>query len=184
MIRSLIEITWRDSATSNSFPYAKIECARFKGTDTSVFLDQMSIECPIYAAVEIFRSIQKGENALAITMRGAQETKGNTAEAMRVSDGRRPTVVECPKPAAPQERKDAICDLLPREIPQGMCIKGKAAHYLSREVVRSATITLCKDLSEGVYDHHASFFRKTSHHRSNKRHQLRTQRPNTPHHRR
>ena len=34
------------------FPYAKIECARFKGTDTSVFLDQMSIECPIYAAVE------------------------------------------------------------------------------------------------------------------------------------
>ena len=34
------------------FPYAKVECARFKGTDTSVFLDQMSIECPIYAAVE------------------------------------------------------------------------------------------------------------------------------------
>ncbi|MEW6380920.1 MAG: RNA-binding domain-containing protein [bacterium] len=34
------------------FPYAKIECARFKGTDTRVFLDQMSIDGPIYAAVE------------------------------------------------------------------------------------------------------------------------------------
>lgn len=34
------------------FPYAKIECARFKGTDTRVFLDQMTIEGPIYAAVE------------------------------------------------------------------------------------------------------------------------------------
>ncbi len=34
------------------FPYAKVECARFKGADTKVFLDQTSIEEPIYAAVE------------------------------------------------------------------------------------------------------------------------------------
>lgn len=34
------------------FPYAKIECARFKGMDTKVFLDQMTIEGAIYATVE------------------------------------------------------------------------------------------------------------------------------------
>mgnify|MGYP006287906663 CR=1 FL=1 len=34
------------------FPYAKIECARFKGTDTKVFLDQATIDGPIHASVE------------------------------------------------------------------------------------------------------------------------------------
>lgn len=34
------------------FPYAKIECARFKGTETKVFLDQATIDEPIYAAIE------------------------------------------------------------------------------------------------------------------------------------
>ena len=34
------------------FPYAKIECARFKGSATRIFLDQMTIEGPIHAAVE------------------------------------------------------------------------------------------------------------------------------------
>lgn len=39
-------------ARKHLFPYAKIECARFKGIDTSVFLDQITIEGPIYTAVE------------------------------------------------------------------------------------------------------------------------------------
>jgi ATP-dependent DNA helicase RecG len=34
------------------FPYAKVECARFKGIDTHVFLDQSTIEGPINEAVE------------------------------------------------------------------------------------------------------------------------------------
>ncbi len=39
-------------ARKQLFPYAKIECARFKGADMKVFLDQASIDEPIYAAVE------------------------------------------------------------------------------------------------------------------------------------
>jgi ATP-dependent DNA helicase RecG len=39
-------------ARKRLFPYAKVECARFKGTDTKVFLDQATIEGPVYAAVE------------------------------------------------------------------------------------------------------------------------------------
>jgi len=34
------------------FPFAKIECARFKGTETKVFLDQTTVEGPVYATVE------------------------------------------------------------------------------------------------------------------------------------
>lgn len=34
------------------FPYAKIECARFKGTSTKVFLDQASIEGPLHSTIE------------------------------------------------------------------------------------------------------------------------------------
>lgn len=34
------------------FPYAKIECARFKGTDVRVFLDQRTIEGPVYKLAE------------------------------------------------------------------------------------------------------------------------------------
>lgn len=34
------------------FPFAKIECARFKGTHTKVFLDQATVEGPIHATVE------------------------------------------------------------------------------------------------------------------------------------
>ncbi len=34
------------------FPYAKIECARFKGTETKVFLDQTTIDGPIYRGIE------------------------------------------------------------------------------------------------------------------------------------
>ncbi|MBW2096848.1 MAG: putative DNA binding domain-containing protein [Deltaproteobacteria bacterium] len=39
-------------ARKRLFPYAKVECARFKGTDTKVFIDQTTIEGPIHAAVE------------------------------------------------------------------------------------------------------------------------------------
>ncbi len=39
-------------ARKHLFPYGKVECARFKGTDTKVFLDQATIEGPVYAAVE------------------------------------------------------------------------------------------------------------------------------------
>ncbi|PRD56798.1 ATP-binding protein [Sphingobacterium gobiense] len=46
------------------FPYAKIECARFKGTDTSVFIDQKTIEGNLAAQAEqaydfILRHINK-----------------------------------------------------------------------------------------------------------------------------
>jgi len=34
------------------FPYAKIECARFKGTETKVFLDQATMNEPIYGTIE------------------------------------------------------------------------------------------------------------------------------------
>jgi len=34
------------------FPYAKIECARFKGTDMSTFIDQATISGPIHCSVE------------------------------------------------------------------------------------------------------------------------------------
>jgi predicted HTH transcriptional regulator len=47
------------------FPYAKIECARFKGTDTRVFLDQMSINVPVYVAVEPCLAFVKRNIALS-----------------------------------------------------------------------------------------------------------------------
>jgi predicted HTH transcriptional regulator len=34
------------------FPYAKIECARFKGVESRVFLDQMTVEGPLHATIE------------------------------------------------------------------------------------------------------------------------------------
>jgi predicted HTH transcriptional regulator len=52
------------------FPYAKIECARFKGTDTRVFLDQMTIEGPIYAAVEPCLAFIKKNIALSSQIAG------------------------------------------------------------------------------------------------------------------
>ena len=50
------------------FPYAKIECARFKGTDTRVFIDQTTIEEPIHAAVEPCMAFIKKNIALASTI--------------------------------------------------------------------------------------------------------------------
>lgn len=52
-------------ARKRFFPYAKIECARFKGTDTRVFLDQATIEGPIYAAVEPCLAFVKKNIALS-----------------------------------------------------------------------------------------------------------------------
>ncbi|OEU52868.1 MAG: hypothetical protein BA861_03350 [Desulfobacterales bacterium S3730MH5] len=52
-------------ARKRLFPYAKIECARFKGTDTRVFLDQTTIEGPIYAAVEPCLAFVKKNIALS-----------------------------------------------------------------------------------------------------------------------
>lgn len=39
-------------ARRRNFPFAKIECARFKGTEKRVFLDQLTIEGPIHSTVE------------------------------------------------------------------------------------------------------------------------------------
>ncbi|MFH0995079.1 MAG: ATP-binding protein [Pseudomonadota bacterium] len=46
------------------FPYAKIECARFKGTETKVFLDQTTIDEPIYATIELCMAFIKRNIAL------------------------------------------------------------------------------------------------------------------------
>ena len=35
-----------------TFPYAKVECARFKGTDTKVILDQATFDGPVHASIE------------------------------------------------------------------------------------------------------------------------------------
>ena len=47
------------------FPYAKIECARFKGTDTHLFLDQATIDRPIQAAIDPCMGFVKKNIALA-----------------------------------------------------------------------------------------------------------------------
>ncbi len=47
------------------FPYAKIECARFKGVNTRVFLDQASIEVPLFAAPDLCIDFIKRNIALS-----------------------------------------------------------------------------------------------------------------------
>ena len=49
------------------FPFAKIECARFKGSDTSVFLDQSTVEGPIHNAIEPCIAFIKRNIALGST---------------------------------------------------------------------------------------------------------------------
>jgi len=56
-------------ARKRLFPYAKIECARFKGTDTKVFLDQASIDEPIHAAMEPCLAFIKKNIALGSRIR-------------------------------------------------------------------------------------------------------------------
>jgi len=50
------------------FPFAKIECARFKGTTTSVFLDQATIALPIYLAADECIAFIKKNIALGSTI--------------------------------------------------------------------------------------------------------------------
>ena len=56
------------SARKQFFPYAKIECARFKGTDKRVFLDQLTIENPIHDSVEPCMAFIKKNIALGATI--------------------------------------------------------------------------------------------------------------------
>jgi len=50
------------------FPFAKIECTRFKGTTTSVFLDQTTIALPIYLAADECIAFIKKNIALGSTI--------------------------------------------------------------------------------------------------------------------
>jgi predicted HTH transcriptional regulator len=56
------------SARKQLFPYAKIECARFRGTDKRVFLDQSTIEGPIHDSVEPCITFIKKNIALGSTI--------------------------------------------------------------------------------------------------------------------
>jgi ATP-dependent DNA helicase RecG len=49
----------------HEFPYAKIECARFKGADKRVFLDQQTIEKPIHKLAESCLDFVKKNIALS-----------------------------------------------------------------------------------------------------------------------
>ncbi len=53
------------SICKERFPYAKIECARFKGADTRVFLDQATIWGPIYTLHELCMNFIKKNIALS-----------------------------------------------------------------------------------------------------------------------
>ena len=55
-------------ARKQFFPYAKIECARFKGTDKRVFLDQLTNEGPIHDSVEPCMTFIKKNIALGSTI--------------------------------------------------------------------------------------------------------------------
>lgn len=50
------------------FPFAKIECARFKGTTPHVFIDQATIDPPIYLATEACIAFIKKNIALGSTI--------------------------------------------------------------------------------------------------------------------
>lgn len=55
-------------ARKRYFPYAKIECARFKGTERRVFLDQSTINEPIFASIEPCMAFIKKNIALGATI--------------------------------------------------------------------------------------------------------------------
>ncbi|MCG8572631.1 MAG: putative DNA binding domain-containing protein [Spirochaetes bacterium] len=50
------------------FPYAKLECARFKGTTTNVILDQLTIDGPIFSQPEEAMTFIKRNIALGSTI--------------------------------------------------------------------------------------------------------------------
>jgi ATP-dependent DNA helicase RecG len=51
-----------------AFPYAKIECARFKGTEPRFFLDQASFEGPVFSLIEPVVAFIKRNIALSSTI--------------------------------------------------------------------------------------------------------------------
>ena len=55
-------------ARKQSLPYAKIECARFKGSERRVFLDQATIDEPIFASIEPCMTFIKKNIALGSTI--------------------------------------------------------------------------------------------------------------------
>lgn len=55
-------------ARKRYFPYAKIECARFKGSKNQIFLDQASINEPIFASIEPCLAFIKKNIALGATI--------------------------------------------------------------------------------------------------------------------
>ena len=50
------------------FPFSKVECARFKGTTTEVFIDQTTVDGPIYEATEQCVAFVKRNIALGSTI--------------------------------------------------------------------------------------------------------------------
>ena len=55
-------------ARKQYLPYAKIECARFKGSERRVFLDQATIDEPIFASIELCLTFIKKNIALGSTI--------------------------------------------------------------------------------------------------------------------
>ncbi len=58
----------RSPSKKRFFPYAKVECARFKGTDKRVFLDQATVDGPVHEAVEPCVAFIKKNIALGATI--------------------------------------------------------------------------------------------------------------------
>ncbi|MBC8176634.1 MAG: putative DNA binding domain-containing protein [Deltaproteobacteria bacterium] len=58
----------RSPVRKRYFPYAKLECARFKGTTKKVFLDQATIDDPVHEAVEPCMAFIKKNIALGATI--------------------------------------------------------------------------------------------------------------------
>lgn len=56
-------------APQSRFPYAKIECARFKGTQRGNFLDQKTIDGPIHASIEECFSFVKKNISLSSSIK-------------------------------------------------------------------------------------------------------------------
>ena len=75
----------RSPSKKRFFPYAKVECARFKGTDKRVFLDQATVDGPVHESVEPCMAFIKKNIALGATIGEIyrQERWGYPLEAVR-----------------------------------------------------------------------------------------------------
>lgn len=58
--------------TSNYFPFAKIQCAVFKGTDRAVFLDKRTYEGPLYEQIDEAMDFVLRNIRLGVTIDGVQ----------------------------------------------------------------------------------------------------------------